>query len=167
MILCNARRDQPLTEKNASTPQRNPPRSYLLSPLLRHTQDLLLAGLLDEGDDPEIGWIGPGVELDANVLRELGSGRDAADFRETLHYAYVSQAAAAVFTAQHLRLSMMQCHDDIDFSFANLGSIRQGVGVDVCVQRLRGIERDPGNQDRNLRQRQSLQHRLVRQVRIV
>ena len=65
---------------------------------MRHTQDLLLAGLLDEGDDPHIGQVGLGVEFDANVLRETCSGRDAADFRETLHHAHVSQAAAAIFT---------------------------------------------------------------------
>src|SRR5258708_4952177 len=36
----------------------------LLGPLLCHPENLLLAGLLDEGYDPQIGWIGPGVELD-------------------------------------------------------------------------------------------------------
>ena len=51
-----------------------------MNPLLCRSQDSPLAGLLDESNDPQIGWIGLGVEFDVNVLGETISGLDAADF---------------------------------------------------------------------------------------
>jgi hypothetical protein len=44
--------------------------SLLLGLLLRHTQDLPLAGLLDESNHPQIGRIGSGIELEVDVLRK-------------------------------------------------------------------------------------------------
>ena len=92
----------------------------LLGPLLCHPENLLLAGLLDEGYDPQIGWIGPGVELDVNVLRETLSHFEAADLRQSLHHTHVGQTSAAILAAQDLRLSMIQRRNQIDISLTNL-----------------------------------------------
>jgi hypothetical protein len=106
--------------KNTTKAAKKPGKARLLGPLQCHPENPLLAGLLDEGYDPQICWIGPGVELDVNVLRETLSQFEAADFRESLHHAHVGQTPPAILAAQYLRFSMIQRRNQIDISLTNL-----------------------------------------------
>ncbi len=133
--------------------------------MLGRAEDLPLAGLLDEGNDPQISWIGAGVEFEVNILGETLTRLDAANFGQTLYHAHVGQAAAAIFAAQHLRLGMIQRRHQINIRLANFRVFGQRIRVDVCLERFRSVERDPGNLDRNLRRRESFLNRLAGQPR--
>src|SRR5713226_8939372 len=97
----------------------------------RCSQHLSLTCLLHEGNYPKIGQIGSGIEFDANVLRKNLPGFEASDFCQALHHTHMSQAAATVFAAQYLRLSVIQRNHKINISAADLGSFWQEIGFDM------------------------------------
>src|SRR5690349_23086213 len=89
----------------ALKPEGSPSPCYLLH---CPSQNPPLPGQLKKRDRPQSGWVGLRVKLDLNVVIETMSAIYGSHLNQLLHNSRMTQSPAAIFSAQHLRLSVIQ-----------------------------------------------------------
>ena len=88
------------------------------------SQDSAGAGFLHEGDDSNVLWVCAGFEFQLNVLSKALSLQKLSYLGELLHNRDVNQVAAAIFSAQDLRLYVIESDRDV-----NVGVVSFEIGI--------------------------------------
>src|SRR5579863_2687720 len=84
----------------------------------RRAEHATRTGLLGEDDEPDIARIGARLELGFNLAAEIFSLLQSANLGQVLHDRNVGQMFPAIFTAQDLRLGMIESDDLVEIGVA-------------------------------------------------
>ena len=84
----------------------------------RRSEHSARTGLLGEDDEPDMARIGARLELGFNLAAEIFSLLQPANLGQVLHHRNVGQMFPAIFTAQDLRLRMIESDDLVEIGVA-------------------------------------------------